>query len=191
MHEDHSQQPTLLQDSSNRTPQEDLSESVRAFLTTWYIDKDLRRLDEFVASDNFMSFAKETGPSAQPTWADIFRTAFSSKASELRGQMLTDVITYYEPSRPPEARPFEYLNAGINGLPRDPFAIVSPKSVPNQVFFASGFLKHLQQRYDSKNELRLVIYVTKEGKGLVREAAVTYWIKDRGKWKIAAYRGWD
>jgi hypothetical protein len=193
-------QPSLnthsyMQSTSREAPHNDLRTSVKAFLTTWYVNRDFKTLDRFVAEDNVVTFAEpevvRDGPPVK--WIDIFRDAFSTTTNRGRLEELSDAITYYDPVLPPEVAPFKYLNAGQG----DPFAIVDLTSVPKHVFFSSTFLGHLEDKYgsvkdkESWRDLALVIYVIKPKKGLIPETAITYWIREDEKWKIAAYRGWD
>ena len=203
--------PIPLKLKSTAAPLPLLRDSVKAFLTTWYIDRDLDTLGAFVARDNVFAYNKGQfthGLTSMSAWKELFGGAFVAHTSALHPAALGEVLDNYQPpTMPPGTKELTYLNAGDDGLPKDRFAIINVSSLPPGSLLPTpatqerssrnrSFLVHLVSGYHSEGDptsadLAIVVYLIRPHTGLVRETAVTYWIREEGLWKLAAYNGTD
>jgi hypothetical protein len=183
----------------------DLRQTVRDFLQTWYVERNLDSLSRFLADDNAAQFFISGGVFPKGTlssyWSALFFAAFPEWPGVAKVESLRDAITYPEPAHLRSQPQLSYLNDPAE----DHFAIIEPDSSADALFpqrdipssqldAPSQFLRHLREKYFSgnpnRNTLNLVVYITNQ-KGLVPETSVLYWIKEQGGWKLAAFEGTD
>lgn len=189
---------------STATPSPNLQESVTGFLTAWYIDQDIDGLKSFVALDDMVTYYNSQPAKSSPapaSWNQIFEQAFVKPQLTPHATSLVQVIGYEPPGLAPGSTPLTYLNKGSDDRPVDPFAIIDLSSLPPGSLLPlpsaapdSSFRAHLVSAYGgSHNNLAVVVYIVKPNSGFVREAAVTYWIRENenGPWKLAGYHGAD
>jgi hypothetical protein len=193
--------------SSDTFPSSNLRETVRDFLSEWYVRQNLDGLDRFIAKDNAAYALAERGilPDGvvRSHWATLFSQAFEEGPGADRVPELPNAITYQEPSLPKFVPPLKYENENPAA---DHFAILAPDSTAetallpservnsDQMDPAAQFLRHLKLTYRTKdlehNKLFIVVYAT-AGTGLLKEGVVQYWIQESGTWKLAAFQGTD
>jgi hypothetical protein len=189
---------------STAAPSPNLRQSITGFLTAWYIDQDTNALNSFVAQDNMDTYynSRPVEPSPAPMpWNQIFERAFVKPQSTSHANALGQVIGYDPPSLAPGSKPLTCLNTGRDGRTVDPFAIIDISSLPPGSLLPvpsastdSSFRAHLVSAYGgSHGNLAVVVYMVKPNTGFVREAAVTYWIREaeNGPWELAGYSGVD
>jgi hypothetical protein len=150
---------------STATPSPNLQQSITKFLTAWYVDQDTNSLNSFVAQDNMVDFPRPDAAKDSPvpaTWSRIFERAFVPTPKETHATALGQVIGFDPPSLAPGSKPLTYLNAGSNGLPVDPFAIINLTSLPPGSFLPlpsvspkNSFLAHLVSVYGNGQEASL------------------------------------
>lgn len=193
---------------STALPGADLAETVRGFLKAWYVDRDINSLQKFLAPDNMLSYGEHKNAAAPEEWNEIFLEPFQVNHGRLpHPDNIGQVITYHAPSMPPENAPLRYLNQDARGQVAAPFAIVDMRSIPPGSLlpspnaqqgrtelgrFFSSVLPNLPPLDEhGAGNLAIVIYLTTEASGLEQTAAVTYWTRAGGTWKLAAYHDAD
>jgi hypothetical protein len=181
---------------TSASPSDNIVDTVRSFLTEWYVQQNIDNLSRFVAADNAMEALSAEGllpkGSKGARWIDLFLDAFSERrALTVHIESLSAAVEYREPS----GSHFSYLNDPA----RDHFAVIRPTSA-TEMFFPpdslpvdkmdpeARFLKRLRREYADR--LNLVVYVTKS-EGLVNEGNILFWIKENGVWKLSAFQGTD
>ena len=184
-----------------------LRDTVRRFLTEWYVKQNIDALGQFVAKDNAVRALIAAGYLPEGTfharWSDIFSEAFEGGPGAVHFSELANAIEYRQPNLPEVVTPLLHLNDHPSD---DHFAIIAPQPPANLMYFpaddvtneemdsSSRFLRHLKQEYVGQNpdegNLQLVIYTT-IGPGLLHEGCVLYWIKETGRWRLAAFQGTD
>src|SRR5439155_26622705 len=112
------------------SPSDNISDTVRSFLTGWYVQQNIDNLNLFIALDNAVSALSSEGILPRGTkvsgWSNLFFEAFTERPPfSVHISSLSDVIEYREP---PGSR-FSY----INDPSRDHFAVINPSSVPDAI----------------------------------------------------------
>ena len=176
---------------------------VREFLQEWYVTQGIDNLFSFVARDNAVAWLVSSGilprGVSRTEWETIFDQAFLDGPGSVHFPQLSDAIGF----KPPVSSGLSYFGESSMGAP---FAILNANNAAEESLFPpddlpesqldSGalFLRHLKKQYvDEKGReknLYLVIFENK-GSGLVRESCILYWIRESGKWKVAAFQGSD
>jgi hypothetical protein len=185
------------------TSQASLEDVVREFLRVWYVSQDIDYLFSFVARDNAVDWSVTSGALpkgvSRAEWDMIFAQAFVDGPGTVRFSGLENAIRVSRPSAM-EFSDTKQQTVGELFTILPPTGIVSrsyfpPDDFPDKQLDASArFLLHLKREYFSanpdQNHLNLVVFVNR-GEGLIKEACVLYWIKEEGKWKLAAFQGTD
>lgn len=198
---------TAVTNTAAQSPNSDLRETVREFLNEWYVRQNLDGLSRYLAEDNAARSMAELGflpgGAVRSYWDSLFAEAFENGPGAEHFLELSNAIQYREPSLPVSAASLRYLN---DNPEQDHFAILAPNSIADvallpptpgqgeQMDPSAQFLKHLKETYRAEdpkqNRLLIVVYLA-TGAGLLKETAVSYWIKEGTAWKIAAFQGTD
>jgi hypothetical protein len=176
----------------------DLIDSVEDFLEAWYVRRNYSQFRSYIAQDNAYEAearASKVRDSKELLIAGLFHDAFTPTPQQqlpITGILGDFIQSPLISIRGQEIRPTldrsEQGNRLFSVFAVDQFppGSIVPRTRPRDD--AALFLFRLRQKYN----LRVVIYVTEPGKGLLEETAVMYWIQERdGAWKLAAYEGTD
>jgi hypothetical protein len=183
-----------------------LRETVKSFLTEWYIDQNIDDLARFVARDNAVNALISSGTLPEGLrhayWTNLFSQAFEDGPGTTRFTKLSDALQFEYPKH----KVLQSLSSQNESPSTDRFAIIFPSPGVHELFFGDGkagegtvdstakFLRHLRSQYyretPNLNSLQIVVYTT-IGTGLLKEGCVLYWIKEDEEWKLAAFEGTD